>query len=292
MTELEAYREKSIRPSARALVSRGNSQAAPQLKSAKIILRYHSICGKTENTMRTPPHTILIAGNQGGGQRKSATIATLADALQSIGYTTAPIAIDSSANSMLQKLLPCTRHLFPLRDGAEGVYQAAYDSTADITIIDSPSCYAENLANPELLRLLAEGGARIIVGVIINTQSEHSLECGVQFAYPFAPYSPEYIVLAVNDRAIESNANSVLESPGGQTLVQLAQGRVIEFPVFSQRMLRDHNARPAVPSVHIAKATNPFEAVPWQSYHKKVLESVSQHAEWLTGKPIPTPATA
>lgn len=237
-----------------------------------------------------PNHkTILIAGNMAGGQYKSSTIATLADALHTLGHSTKTIAIDYEAVPTLQRLCPDTVRI-SLSAGAEAAMKAAYDSTADITIIDSPSCYAENLANTELLSLLAEGGTRIVVGVIINTQSEHSLECGVPFAYPFAPYSPEYIVLAVHGGgAINHNAKNILESPGGKLLTELAQGRVIEFPAFSQLMRQQHNDRPAVPSVHIAQAENELMSATWKRYQTKTLKSVSQHVEWLVGKPMPTP---
>jgi hypothetical protein len=233
----------------------------------------------------TAPKTILIAGSQGGGQFKSTTIATLADALQIIGHSTKTIAIDHGGKPMLQKLCPDTVHV-SLSDGAVGAYEAAYKFPADITIIDSPSCYAENLADSTFLIPPEAGGARIVVGVIVNTQSEHSLECGVQFAYPFAPYSPEYIVLAVHDGA--SNKN-VLKSPGGKLLTELAEGRVIEFPAFSQLLRQQHNDRPAVPSVHIAQAANPISALPWKRYQAEVLESVSRHAEWLIGKKSQSP---
>jgi hypothetical protein len=228
--------------------------------------------------------TILIAGNQGGGQFKSTTIASLADSLQTLGYSTKTIAIDrDSSPSTLQRLCPDTVRISANNGGATAAMEAAYDSTEDIVIIDSPSGFAENFANPELLP--TEGGTRIVVGVIIDAQSEHSLECGFYFANALFPLASDYLILAVNDGwAINHNAKNILESPGWQELVKLAEGRVIEFPAYSQLMRRDHNAQPAVPSVHIANATNVLAAYPWRSYHNGVTQSVSQHAEWLVGK--------
>lgn len=241
----------------------------------------------------TSTKTILIAGNQAGGQFKSTSIATLADALKSIGYSTKTIAIDHGGKPMLQKLCPDTVHI-SLSAGAEGAYHTAYDSTADIAIIDSSSCYAENLANPEIMGPLAEAGVRMVVGIILNIQSEHSLECGIEFAKAFEPLNPEYIVLAVHPSwpspGWPSHYPGILDSLDGKWLTELAQGRVIEFPAFSQLMLRVHNDRPAVPSVHIAQAANPISAVPWQSYLAKVLESVSRQAEWLIQKKTHLPS--
>lgn len=238
-------------------------------------------------TMKPTPKTILIAGNQGGGQRKSTTIATLADALRNLGQSTKTIAIDwKSSPPTLQRLCPDTECFSANIGGADAAMEAAYAASEDIVIIDSPSCYAENLAKSEYLIPPENGGARIVVGIIINAQSLHSLECGIQYVYPFAQHVVEYIVLAVND---ESNANNVLESPGGQLLVKLAEGRVIEFPAYSRRMLCDHNDRPAVPSVHITQAENMFVAANWKKYQTETLNSVAKHAEWLVGNPVGNP---
>jgi hypothetical protein len=227
--------------------------------------------------------TILIAGNQGGGQFKSTTLASLADALQTIGYSTKTISIDCpSSPSTLQRLCPDTVSIPANNGGAAAAMEAAYDSPEDFVIIDSPTRYTENLAN-QLLSLLTKGGTRIVVGVIINPRSENSFELGMQFAQAFAPYTPEYIVLAVSD-GLKKSTNFLVETKQGQLLTQLARGRVIEFPAYCQLMRSDQNARPAVPSVHISNAENVFTAEPWRVYHNEVTQSVSQHAEWLVGK--------
>lgn len=209
----------------------------------------------------TPPKTILIAGNMAGGQYTSTTIGTLGDGLQTLGHAPNYIAIDrASSPPTLQRLCPGTIHIQP-DDGEGAAFEAAYESSADIAIIDCPACYADQLANPESLGPLAKGSTRIVVGIVVNPQSDHSIECGIGFADAFSSIADEYLVLTVTD-GWDNSRNLLLETKMGKLLIELAKGRMIKFPQYSEVMRRDHNARPAVPSAHISQAANEITASP------------------------------
>ena len=129
--------------------------------------------------------------------------------------------------------------------------------------------------------------ARIVIGIIINAERDYTLSGTIEFAKTFGNLDPEFIILA-NDW--KDTPNVLLETPEEKLLSDLAQGRVIQFPPYSEVMRRDFIKRPAVPTTIMADAENPFAAAPWKHYHKETLQSVAKLAEWLVGKSIPNAA--
>ncbi|TAE87554.1 MAG: hypothetical protein EAZ82_07735 [Verrucomicrobia bacterium] len=227
----------------------------------------------------TTPKTILIAGNMAGMQYTSTLIGTLGDGLQALGYSAKYVAIDIEAKPMLQKLHPSTVHIRHYDSAATD--DAVYNSPADITMIDCPLCYKI----PHLLIPPTDCGYRIVTGIVVNTRSERSIAGGIEFAKTFNPISSGCIVLAVAGRV----ENSAALNDGKERLTEISGGRVICFPRFTMSMCFQNALRPTVPSGHIAQARNEKIASDWRGYQKETLESISSHAEWLTGKPIPKP---
>lgn len=231
--------------------------------------------------------TILIAGNLCGGLYKSTTIATLGDCLQTLGHSVQYIDLDVPSNQMLQKLQPKTVGFDPRFTGyMSNAMDAAIQSPEDITIIDCPGGTMDAITKAATMADDA-CSARIVIGIIINAKYDYPLIGGIEFAKTFGNLDPEFIILANN---WEDTPNVLLETPEGKLLSDLAQGRVIQFPPYSDVMKCDFRETPAVPTL-MADAKNPIAAAPWKSHHEETLQSVAKLTEWLVGKSIPHAAS-
>lgn len=236
---------------------------------------------------KTTPKNILVAGSMCGGQYKTTTIATLGDCLHSLGYSVKFIALDLVGKPILQILYPATACYDPRNPVA--MHESMDDAIRcpeDIVIIDCPGCgWGKEL--PEIAATaITEFGARVVIAPIINAQDEYSLHGAHAFSKAFHGIEADDIILA-NNWLESPETTNLMESRKGKLLIEISEGRVIQFPPFSAFMRQGYNRNPAVPSAYLSDS-NPLRAASWEKHHKECLQSVSQYAEWLTGKVTPT----
>jgi hypothetical protein len=226
--------------------------------------------------MKNALKTILIAGNHAGEQFNSTTIGNLGDCLQTIGYYAQYVAIDMMEYPRLKTIHQDTYCYKP--DSSVGdVMATALFAAGHISIIDCPGASADKLATQ--IKTVRSFGVRVVVGIIVDTQSKHSLECGIEFANTFAGYTREFIIMA---NEWDDTPNVLIETPEGKQLIKKANGRVIKFP--PQPRLTPK--KPRIRDTPIAAVDNIFMPAFWNRYREQMLKSVSPHAEWLAGKPL------
>lgn len=233
--------------------------------------------------MKQKTKTIMFAGSMCGSQYKSTTIAILGDCLEALGNTVKYINLDATPNSTLQFLQIQAESYDP--GSLSCMYNAFCDANncyEDIVIIDCPvdGCMQDLIEFSTIEQ--SDDYTRILFVPIVNSQDQKSLEGAMEFVSLFSALPHQLVILANN---WDQKHNILSDTSMGKLLCLMAQGKLIKFPAFSNRMRKESVEQ----SAFMTKA-NRFADVVWESYHKQCLESICPHTKWLTGKPLPSEA--
>ena len=247
------------------------------------------------------PKTLALVGNEKGGVTKTSSIGSIADALQTMGYTVRFLSGDKGSNLTLRKLYPNTIH-YDVRDedSMDAAIGEALEAKEDIVFFDFPGFssdlvrkYFESKDREDIDNL----GLRFVL-IVALTEHPEPVSGGISWVQSFMKYAEPMIIANGRDTP-EGQPINIQSIPGGDLLYKIAKNRVVEVPGFSPKMLKTYNAFPAVPSAYHpggaaykALGMNLFSASPWKRHHTSVVRSVAQFAEWLVGKPIPQPFDA
>lgn len=242
--------------------------------------------------------TLVIIGNDKGGITKTSSIGTVANALETMGYTVRFLSGDKGTNLTLKKLYPGTVH-YDVRDKAsmDKAMAAALSANEDIVLFDFPGFSADIVREYFASRSFQEfsdAGLRLVLAVVL-TQHPEPISGGIAWVETFIGSAEVMLIANGKDTPLGSPID-ISAINGSSILIQLAESRVVEIPRFSKEMQDDYLAYPAVPTAYHpgghayqALAKNQFSAIPWKNHHRAVVRSLSPHAEWLVGKPIPKP---
>jgi hypothetical protein len=247
------------------------------------------------------PKTLALVGNEKGGVTKTSSIGSVADALQTMGYTVRFLSGDKKSNLTLRKLYPNTVH-YDVRDedSMDAAIGDALEAKEDIIFFDFPGFssdlvrkYFESKDREDIDNL----GLRFVL-IVALTQHPEPISGGITWVQSFMRYAEPMIIANGRDTP-DGQPIDIPSIPGGDLLYKIAKNRVVEVPRFSDKMLKTYNAFPAVPSAYHpggaaykALGMNLFSASPWKRHHASVVRSLAPHAEWLVGKPIPKPFEA
>ncbi len=238
--------------------------------------------------------TLIIAGDDKGGVTKSASAATVADAIRQFGYTattvdgdevnrtlsiidTNSIAVNARQEAALDQLLP----------------EIAQMST-DIALLDMPGSSGDLLRQyfePRSLEFFESIGLRILIAMTV-VQNEDIVRGLLPWVQAFAKKA-EFVIFANNRDTLEGPLDfSALEH--GELLLQIAKNRVISIPKFHPLLLLQYNQAKGVPSDYLQggrRATelklNALHSQMWKLHLHKVMESIEPYLDWLTGKKPP-----
>jgi hypothetical protein len=248
------------------------------------------------------PKTLALVGNEKGGVTKTSSIGSIADALQTMGYTVRFLSGDKGSNLTLRKLYPGTIH-YDVRDedSMDAAIGDALEATEDIVFFDFPGfssdlvkAYFESKDREDIANL----GLRFVL-IVVLTQHPEPVSGGISWVQSFMNYAEPMIIANGRDTP-EGQPINIQSIPGADLLYKIAKNRVVEVPGFTgKKMPKTYNTFPAVPSSYHpggaafkALGMNLFSASPWKRHHAHVVRSLAPYAEWLVGKPIPKPFDA
>lgn len=244
------------------------------------------------------PKTLVICGNDKGGITKTSSIGTVANGLETIGFTVRFLSGDKGTNLTLKKLYPNTTH-YDVRDLAsmDKAMAAALSAEEDIVFFDFPGFSADLVREYFASRSFVEfsdAGLRLVLAVVL-TQHPEPMSGGIAWVETFIG-SADVMLIANGKDTPPGQPINLAAIDGSNILLQLAENRVVEIPRFSKEMHEDYHNYPAVPTAYHpggvayqALNLNQFSAIPWKNHHKAVVRSLTPLAEWLVGKPIPKP---
>ena len=244
------------------------------------------------------PKTLVIIGNDKGGITKTSSIGTVANALEAIGFTIRFLSGDKGTNLTLKKLYPNTVH-YDVRDKSsmDKAMATALSSEEDIVLFDFPGFSADIVREyfaSRSFQEFADAGLRLVLAVVL-TQHPEPISGGIAWVETFIGSTDVMLIANGKDTPVGKPID-IAAINGSNILIQLAENRVVEIPRFTKEMLDDYLTYPAVPTAYYpggqayqALGMNQFSAIPWKNHHKSVVRSLSPHAEWLVGKPIPKP---
>ena len=240
--------------------------------------------------------TIIFVCNNKGGIGKSTTAACVGDALQKLGYTVLYLSGDQTTNIVLKNLHPTTHHFYIREiDEVDEAMKLAMSATEDVIIFDLPGDSSRDAAayfNQQDFKVFREAGLRFVLAVAA-VQHKDSIVGGIQWVETFLD-NADIILFANGSRTPEGETIDLTKVDGGSDLIELADNRIVEVPGFNKEMLKQYLKNPAVPSAYFGElgkklGMDMMKMARWRRLHNRVMESVSNHAEWLTGKPIPKP---
>lgn len=249
-------------------------------------------------TQLMKPKTLVIIGNDKGGITKTSSIGTVANALETIGFSIRFLSGDKGTNLTLKKLYPGTTH-YDVRDPAsmDKAMNAALTSEEDIVLFDFPGFSADIVREYFASRSFhefADAGLRLVLAVVL-TQHPEPISGGIAWVETFIGSADVMLIANGKDTPLGKPID-IATINGSSILLELAENRVVEIPRFTKEMLDDYLTYPAVPTAYYpsghayqALGMNQFSAIPWKKQHNAVVRSLSPHAEWLVGKPIPKP---
>ena len=242
--------------------------------------------------------TIIFVCNNKGGIGKSTTAAYVGDALESIGYSVLYLSGDQTTNIVLKGLHPTTRHFYngdP--DEMDAALKVAINATEDVIIFDFPGNSSPAVATyfaDQDFQYFREAGLRFVLA-IAAVQHKDSVAGGIQWFEIFLD-NAEVILFANGSKTSEGEPIDLTRIEGGADLIELADNRIIEVPRFTKEQWKQYNLFPAVPTSYFPDGPmgkklgmDMLKASRWRRLHYAIIRSVSKHAEWLTGKPIPSP---
>ena len=247
--------------------------------------------------MKTKLKTIIFVCNNKGGIGKSTTAGFVGDALHALGYTVLFLSGDKTSNLALRQLHP-TKH-YDIKDSVsmDEAMHTAMGAEKDIVIFDLPGFSSDTVAAyfaEQDYQTFRDAGLRF-VAAIVATQHKDSVAGGIEWIETFLE-NAEPIIFANGQKTPDGEAIDLSKINGGSDLIDIADGRIVEVPKFSPRMMKQYNEHPAVPSSYLPNGEagkklglNMLSASPWRKLHTHVMRSLSEHAEWLVGKPIPKP---
>jgi hypothetical protein len=242
--------------------------------------------------------TIIFVCNNKGGIGKSTTAAYVGDALKSIGYSVLFLSGDQTTNIVLKTLQPTTRHFYIRNIGeVDEAMKIAMAATEDVIIFDLPGDSSPDAANyfaGQGFQVFREAGLRLVLA-ITAVQHKDSVVGGIQWFETFFD-NAEVILFANGSRTPENEPIDLTKIDGGSDLLELAEGRMIEVPRFKKELLDLYSTNPAVPTSYFPDGEmgkklgmDMIKTNRWRQLHQAIVRSVMKHAEWLTGKPIPSP---
>lgn len=243
--------------------------------------------------------TVIFVCNNKGGIGKSTTAAYVGDALKSIGYTVVYLSGDQTTNIVLKTLHPSTRHFYiGNTDEMDAAIKLAMNATEDVIIFDLPGNSSHDAADyfsKQGFKVFRDGGLRFVLA-IAAVQHKDSVVCGIQWIETFLD-NAEVILFANGSKTAEGTTIDLTKIEGGEDLIELAQNRIVEVPTIRKDMLKLYSEHPALPTAYFGEygkklGLDMMKAARWRQFHHSIVKSVSQHAEWLTGKPIPAPLDA
>lgn len=243
--------------------------------------------------------TIIIVCNNKGGIGKSTSAGFIGDALEAIGFTVLYLSGDQTTNIVLKTLQPSTRHFY-IRDidEVDEAMKLAMAATEDVIIYDIPgdsSLDAAKYFAQQGFKVFRDAGLRFVLA-IAAVQHKDSVVGGIQWVETFLD-NADVILFANGSRTPENQPIDLTKVEGGSDLIELADNRIIEVPAFTREMLKQYSTNPAVPTDYFGElgknlGMDMMKASRWRRLHHSIVRSLSQHAEWLTGKPIPAPIAA
>ncbi len=199
---------------------------------------------------------------------RTLSIVTLGSCFEALGYSVQYIALDVSSKPPLLQFKPSTICLNPcLSDELSTAFDRAADADEDITIIDCPSGgWIDDFIH---LAATAQSGSgsscpRFVISPIVNSLRESSVEFGLEFTKLFHAIDADDIIIAHHWQE-DPERLGALFSRKGRLLTEIAEERIIEFSFLINR----------------------FKSTPLQLDFDSCLRSVSMHAPWITGKPLP-----
>lgn len=240
---------------------------------------------------------LMFAGNNKGGITKSTSSAAFAAALTTLGFNLRLVDGDPATETFTM-LLPNVETLhYKLPAEMTAFIASLLERDEDLTIVDLPSNSGDTLAayfSPTRLAGFQKLGIRIIIGLTL-VEILDAINGAIIWADTFTGYA-DFIALANSRDTPPERPFSLKDLAGASAIHQLTQGRQIDIPRFGDEMVEHFRKIQAVPSSYLpggpayrALGLNPISCLAWQDHHDAVLRSVSAHAEWLTGKPIPEP---
>jgi len=247
---------------------------------------------------------VIIGTGFAGGTGKTTGIVSTADALTQIGYTMTYVDADAS-NRTLSATLPeaeASGKLVKVTLDTAGDFQGAIENiaanmTEDLGVIDMPGSAAAFFLDFFTNKTAADFekmGVRLIVAVTI-ANSVVSFRGIRELAKLFAVRYP-MIVLKTNMFNARHTAFDLTATKTGTAVVKASKNRVIEIPQFAELQRREYNNCTAAPSDFLlgGRAATKLglthlSCLEWQSYVAAMVNAVTPHAEWITGKPIPAP---
>jgi hypothetical protein len=247
---------------------------------------------------KPPPHPVVICGDDKGGVTKSTSCAAVADGLVALGYSVR-LGDGDASNKTLSLINPSAERI-DCRDAEQlnTFIAASPESGADISMVDMPGASGDVLARyfqETGFDTFEEMGVRIIVATTL-TQTADSVRGALAWVKTFLDQAD--FVLFANERDTPPGQTFTLAGiPSGQDVYNLAQGRVVRIPRWSDYMTKHYLRGKGMPSDYMAGGRvykelklNLLSVAPWKMHHRRVTSSVAAVAPWLTGKPLPEPA--
>jgi hypothetical protein len=267
-----------------------NTRSGPAMRKRTRTTKTHQTKMKTK--------TLVFFGNDKGGCTKSTSCGTVADSLQSLGFTVRLASGDLGSNKTLFQMHPDTARVDIREPLAMDAFMGSVQgSKEDIVFFDLPGFCSDRILKyfqTRQFKVFTEAGIRLVMAVTL-TQDADPVRGAVVWVETFLGKA-EILVIANGRNTPEGQPIDLSSIPGGSDILTLAKDRVIEIPRYSEDMLWAFHLCKAVPRGYFQGGAaarelglNPFTTSPWHTHHNQVAQSVSKHAAWLVGKPIPEP---
>ena len=247
---------------------------------------------------KTTPQTkrsknLILAGDDKGGVTKSASIASLADALRQFGYIASTYDGDH-INNTLKELDPSAQKVNAFEEDAlDSLLPHLVDEEADVAILDMPGSSGDSLHRyfeARGLDFFQSIGLNIIIALTV-VENNDVLRGLLPWIKAFQGKA-EFILLANGRDSIgEFNISNLNHSAA---ILSLCENRVIHIPKLPPNLLKQYHKAKGVPSDYLLNGRRAIElnlsSVPsqmWKKHFHLVMESAEPYLEFLTGKEPP-----
>ena len=252
--------------------------------------------GTEENT--NPKKTLLVSGDDKGGVTKSASTGAVADALRTyLGYQIT-LGDGDPANQTLSKIWPDASIVDTAAETALDDYIASVAAgDQDLAILDMPGVSGKPLKNYFFTTgfdFLDEMGLRLVIALTL-TETGDAIDGALSWVDTFLDKA-EFVIFANERDTAFGRSFDLATNPDTQTLLGLAENRVIRIPRMQDPMKDQYNYYKAPPSAFApggsaAKALKltHVQASRWRTLAYNITKATEPLAPWLTGKPVPMP---
>jgi len=247
---------------------------------------------------KTTPQTkrsknLILAGDDKGGVTKSASIASLADALRQYGYIVSTYDGDH-INCTLKELDPSAERVNAFEEDAlDALLPRLVDEESDAAILDMPGSSGDSLHRyfeARGLDFFQSIGLNIIIALTV-VENNDVLRGLLPWIKAFQGKA-EFILLANGrDSLGEFNVSNLKHS---ETILTLVENRVINIPKFHPNLLKQYHKAKGTPSDYLLNGRRAIElnltsvqSQMWKMHLSKVMETTEPHLEFLTGKEPP-----